>query len=220
MRIKNTNSASQGLQIGAVTTGSKDYELWGWENGYLRFGTNNSERIRIDSSGNVGINTTSPSEKLQVAGNISANAIYGTAISASTQFVSTVATGTAPMQVASTTKVTNLNVDYLDGYDSTNFLRAYSDGSAVNANTLGDTFLLIGGSTAAWVNRGPSGHNGGAILHTTTHPGGYYSDLWFDTSNNNVYSRSVNAGTIGGWAKLWAENNDGSGSGLDSDTID
>lgn len=34
---------------------------------------------------------------------------------------STVATGTAPFIVASTTKVTNLNADFLDGFDSTDF---------------------------------------------------------------------------------------------------
>jgi hypothetical protein len=36
----------------------------------LVFGTNNLERMRIDSSGNVGIGTTAPSQKLTVAGNI------------------------------------------------------------------------------------------------------------------------------------------------------
>ncbi len=36
----------------------------------LILGTNNAERVRIDSSGNVGIGTTSPTEKLEVNGNL------------------------------------------------------------------------------------------------------------------------------------------------------
>lgn len=38
----------------------------------------------------------------------------------SSQIASSVATGTAPLSVASTTKVTNLNADYLDGYTAGN----------------------------------------------------------------------------------------------------
>ena len=41
-------------------------------NNYLVVNTNNAERMRIDSSGNVGIGTTSPTEKLDVEGNIQA----------------------------------------------------------------------------------------------------------------------------------------------------
>ena len=47
-------------------------------------------------------------------------------------FNSTVATGTAPFTVASTTKVTNLNADLLDGLDST----AFGDATAANQTTI------------------------------------------------------------------------------------
>ncbi len=61
----------------------------------------------VQNTGNVGIGTTSPTQRLDVSGNIRG-----------TQFISTASTGTAPFQVSSTTKVTNLNADLLDGYDT------------------------------------------------------------------------------------------------------
>ena len=61
------------------------------------------------------------------AASISATgAITGSSTVQGTRFISTVATGTAPLTVASTTKVTNLNADLLDGLDSTAFLSTSS----------------------------------------------------------------------------------------------
>ncbi|MBD80948.1 MAG: hypothetical protein CL840_18670 [Crocinitomicaceae bacterium] len=42
--------------------------LWNYENGYMSFKTNNSERVRIDASGNVGIGTTSPNNLVHING--------------------------------------------------------------------------------------------------------------------------------------------------------
>ncbi len=59
------------------------------------------------NSGNVGIGTATPSQKLDVAGG---------SIRTTHQLMSTVATGTSPLAVTSTTLNTNLNADMLDGW--------------------------------------------------------------------------------------------------------
>ena len=46
--------------------GDEQAQIWNYENSYFRIGTNNSERLRIDSSGRVGIGTSSPSVPLEV----------------------------------------------------------------------------------------------------------------------------------------------------------
>jgi len=51
-------------------------------------------------------------------GSLTANVLIGSSANVTGQLISTVSTGTAPLSVASTTKVTNLNADTVDGYDT------------------------------------------------------------------------------------------------------
>lgn len=79
----------------------------------------------LQPNGYLGLGTTSPTERLHVAGNITANILK-----------STIATGTAPLTVASTTVVTNLNADLLDGKHLAHVTeRQYAGSSASGTKT-------------------------------------------------------------------------------------
>jgi hypothetical protein len=117
--------------------------------------------LRSDS-GNLGIGTMFPSEKIHVVGNVKAN-----------QFISTVSTGTAPLQVSSITKVDNLNADLLDDYNA-------STNAIIETVAVRDSQGYI----AAYGIKGPnsqdlviSGENKGVII-----------EIDKDSSNNDYFS--------------------------------
>jgi len=83
--VGDTTYTDYGLRIirnssGANTTsaiqhrGTGDFEVRTEESADIRFVTSATERMRIDSSGNVGIGTGSPSERLEVSGIVKADA--------------------------------------------------------------------------------------------------------------------------------------------------
>lgn len=77
---------------------------------YAKIQSNGSIPLAINPDGNnVGIGTTAPLQRLHVNGNT-----YTTGYVSGNTLTSRVATGTAPLTIASTTKVANLNADLLD----------------------------------------------------------------------------------------------------------
>jgi hypothetical protein len=86
-----------------------------------------STNLNVNASGNIGVGTTSPAQKLDVVGNVRASG----------QFVSTSAG--APLVVASSTKVVNLNADKLDGLDSSAFSQL---GASIESGEITDATIL------------------------------------------------------------------------------
>ncbi|HNW90643.1 MAG TPA: hypothetical protein PKN48_13340 [Bacteroidales bacterium] len=106
-----------GYQAGYNETGSdKLYIANSSTSTPLIYGDFKTGTVTINNNLNVnnmvGIGTTTPGQKLDVAGG---------SIRTTDQLISTQATGTAPMAVNSTTSVTNLNADLLDGNHASAF---------------------------------------------------------------------------------------------------
>ena len=162
---------------------------WNSRNGLMAFGTNNTERMRISAGGNVGIGTTSPSEKLHVIGSIKAG-IAGNS-SANTPALLVTSTGTATTQAAIAIQQTFTEGDTLifadyDQYTEWNFMHK-------NAT---DQFIIHGGAST-----------NGLGTNTFYSPNGSartgYIKHVFDQSNGNLYvGGNVGIGTTNPSAKL------------------
>jgi hypothetical protein len=117
---------------------------------------NSGANIYCNISGNVGIGTMTPGDRLDVmGGNIRTNQ----------QMISTVATGTAPLSVSSTTLVSNLNADLLDGQHSSEFAPSSGSVNYIRNQTSTD-------QAAGFRINGNGIFNGGKIGIGTTNPAG------------------------------------------------
>ncbi len=96
--------------------------------------------INVNTSGNAATATT--------ATNQSGGTVAATTGSFSGQVTSTVATGTAPLVIASTTKVTNLNVEQVDGYHADTANTASTIAVRDGSKNLALSGVVLSGSTS------------------------------------------------------------------------
>jgi predicted heme/steroid binding protein len=82
--ITNDGTYNPRLLINGTTDGLQLFATFSSVAGALMLGTGNAERLRITSGGNVGIGTTSPSEKLHLVGNQKIDGVLTIATSSST----------------------------------------------------------------------------------------------------------------------------------------
>jgi len=104
-----TNYVVKNGENGTLTLGTND-------NSAINLETNNTTRMSIGGSGNVTVSAPTAGVALSVTPYSTQDAISASGPIAGTVLKSTVAIGTAPLSVTSTTKVINLNADKLNGY--------------------------------------------------------------------------------------------------------
>jgi hypothetical protein len=71
IRMTNSDTGATNTDGGQLgIDANEDAFLWNYENKAMYFGTTNTERVRIDAAGNVGIGTTAPVRQLHTTGTV------------------------------------------------------------------------------------------------------------------------------------------------------
>ena len=175
----NTTGGQPLLDISANTT-----------NGNMRFLTAGSERMRIDSTGNVGIGTTSPSQKLHVDGNARVTGAY---------YDSNNSPGTANQVLVSTATGT----DWIDG----SAIPGVPAGSGTlntvamwtpDGDTLGNAPITVSGNDSTFAGDITVSGNqffNGEFIEGDGKEMFRYTDGWLRINENNDFGSGIYCGT-------------------------
>ena len=124
------------LMFADGTVGNARYRGMVWYNhsiDMMAFSTSGSNRMYIDATGNVGIGTSSPSEKLHVAGNVRVTGAYydsNNEAGTSGQVLSSTGSGTDWVSLSEITGV--------DGTGTANYVSKWSDADTITDSTITD----------------------------------------------------------------------------------
>jgi len=138
----------------------------------------------------------------------------------SPQFTSSIASGTAPLVVTSTTVVANLNADMLDGQHGSYYTDMANSKTLVTDFNTPTGYKIIEASATTTTNQ-PSAANWGQGIQFATNSNAAYANQLVFNMNGTLFTRSKVGGVWdSGWGQVWTSRNDGASSGLDADLLD
>jgi hypothetical protein len=113
------------------------------------------------------------------------------------------------------------DADKLDNIDSSRFVYGTSGYATSNGRTDLNGLTKTGHYWASSATNKPSTENG-SLIHVNHDGSTNYATQIFNSHDGslNSYIRAKHAGSWNSWQKIWTDTNDGSGSGLDADTVD
>ena len=213
-----TSAVKQSATAGPLTSGSPSVHGSGTTN-FIPIWTASStigNSAMFQSGGNVGIGTTTPASRLDVTGNVRATGSVSGASGSFTgnvsgdQLVSTVATGTPPLVVSSSTQVPNLNASFLGGVAVGSF-------ATLGPNTFTGNQTIAGALTASTAGattiEGDSGSGAGVVGNSTSADG----VVGLSSSGNGVTgisSGGSGVGPFGSVAGVFGEDDAMDGTGV------
>jgi hypothetical protein len=203
-----------GLSASVYETGGQLTSLVGsGSSGANAAGTNT--QVQFNNAGVLGSATTLTFDFAQniltVGGNANVGNLNATGVVSAVSFASNIATGTAPITVISTTKVSNLNADFVDGYNtsitsSANTIVVRDANSNISGNNLTATGLISatgnvtgGNLTTVGLVSATGNVTGGNVNATGNVTGGNLTTTGLISATGNVTGGNVNAtGNVSG----------------------
>lgn len=143
--------------------------------------------------------TESDERYVNVTGDTMTGPLIVKAAITGTQLISTIATGTSPLKVTSTTVVTNLNSDLLDGLHETSFFRARGDQSIASSVPTTTELATSNNLCGSWNVKytGASGH----LVQFNTGSGSTRYMQFYSTYFGSLYWRNSTDSTLN--TKSW-----------------
>ncbi|WJZ47903.1 hypothetical protein [Synechococcus phage DSL-LC03] len=232
----NTNAVTLGINATSANTANYVVQrdsAGGFSAGIVTatFSGNASGTTATFTTGNITtVNSTNNYSTVGLITHLSGTNSNYSGISTASRFVSTVAQGTAPVSVASSTVVSNLNASYLEGYATAS---ANSSGTIVRRDNSGDftsnvitvnQLIATNNGNGTNVKIGDDAWIGDINVANTFRISGV-SDatkgyITFGNQSNTALGRDGTGALTWGGETIWHSGNDGSTSGLDADLLD